>query len=357
MPRVINVMLCYLVFLLVFGILGVQVPPPRPALLARGLTSYFLLLTSYVFLLVLLARGLASAPSARLPRLPPCTCVIVTSSLRRVTCTPQLFGGKFTSCYVEGELSVGSASVSALDRRACLSAGHEWRTPHSGSFDDIRAACLLLFEMSSLEGWPVIMCAPRPSAPACRRTARTAEPRPVPHSATRHARHEHRPSHPTCLDPTPRAWTPPYVPGRHPTCLDATLRAWTPPCVPGRRDARLMLASYLGRYAGIDASTSESSHPTRDAHPLFALYFIVWVLAGGMVLINLFVGVLVEAFADVISAPCRELGESSARARPPGGSDRLLLTSRPPLLPIPRRPRVAHASPCRSSARRQGGRG
>ena len=38
--------------------------------------------------------------------------------------------------------------------------------------------------------------------------------------------------------------------------------------------------------------------PSLDRSPIKAIYFVVWVLAGGMVLVNLFVGVLVETFAE-----------------------------------------------------------
>ena len=139
MPRVVNVMLCYVLFLLVFGILGVQ-----------------------------------------------------------------LFGGRFAYCQTDGELSAAT-----LDHSACLAAGHVWAPPRSGSFDNIGSAALLLFEMSSLEGWPRIM------------------------------------------------------------------------------------------YAGVDAAPDGTQPPSPDGQLQYAVFFVVWVLAGGMVLLNLFVGVLVEAFADV----------------------------------------------------------
>ena len=140
MPRVVNVMLCYMTFLLVFGILGVQ-----------------------------------------------------------------LFAGHYASCRAPD----GSSVAGRLDRTACLEAGYEWANPASGSFDDIGSAMLLLFEMSSLEGWPLIM------------------------------------------------------------------------------------------YAGIDSAPDESHPPTADRNVALGLFFVLWVLSGGMVLLNLFVGVLVEAFADV----------------------------------------------------------
>ena len=49
-------------------------------------------------------------------------------------------------------------------------------------------------------------------------------------------------------------------------------------------------------YAGIDSAGIQDHSPSLDHNPARALYFIVWVLAGGMVLINLFVGVLVVTF-------------------------------------------------------------
>ena len=56
----------------------------------------------------------------------------------------QLFAGKFGSC---------DDSVSA-DKAACLAAGARWQqAPERGSFDNFLAAALMLFEISSLEGW------------------------------------------------------------------------------------------------------------------------------------------------------------------------------------------------------------
>ena len=95
-----------------------------------------------------------------------------------------------------------------IDRINCLASGGQWRNPSSGSFDDVWSACLLLFEMSSLEGWPTVM------------------------------------------------------------------------------------------YAGIDAAPVVDQSPALNRSPLAALYFVLWVLAGGMVLVNLFVGVLVETFSE-----------------------------------------------------------
>ena len=133
MPRAFNIMLVYVLFVLVFGILGVQ-----------------------------------------------------------------LFAGRFAAC---------SFDVS-LDRTECVAKGgaDAWQSPTGASFDNIGSACLLLFEMSSLEGWPAFM------------------------------------------------------------------------------------------YAGIDAAALTDQPPSLDRNPVLAIYFVAWVLAGGMVLINLFVGVLVVTF-------------------------------------------------------------
>ena len=112
----------------------------------------------------------------------------------------QIFSGKFGTC---------PADLSQPDKASCLAAGHAWRSsPHSGSFDNILSACLYLFEISSLEGWPTAM--------------------------------------------------------------------------------------YLGADAvGIDQS------PQTDFFYVSVLYFIAWIILGAFVVLNVFVGVLIDTFAKM----------------------------------------------------------
>ena len=56
----------------------------------------------------------------------------------------QLFAGAFYSC-------VDAPSYPTED--ACVAAGQTWANPTFGSFDNVLAASLLLFEMATLEGW------------------------------------------------------------------------------------------------------------------------------------------------------------------------------------------------------------
>ena len=62
----------------------------------------------------------------------------------------QLFGGRLSSCEGAPHLTT---------RQACADAGEEWRPPSFGSFDDVGAAALLLFEVATLEGWPDVLFA------------------------------------------------------------------------------------------------------------------------------------------------------------------------------------------------------
>ena len=135
MPRVVNILLVYLLFIIVFSILGIQ-----------------------------------------------------------------LFAGKFGSCPTDPSLR---------NRSACEAQAHYWRSaPEEGSFDDVGSAALLLFEMSSLEGWDTVL--------------------------------------------------------------------------------------YLGaNTVGVDvAGEVDASYP-------MVLFFIVWVFLGGQVVLNVFVGVLIDTFATM----------------------------------------------------------
>ena len=62
----------------------------------------------------------------------------------------QLFGGRLSSCEGAPHLTT---------RQACADAGEEWLAPPFGSFDDVGAAMLLLFEVATLEGWPDVLFA------------------------------------------------------------------------------------------------------------------------------------------------------------------------------------------------------
>ena len=62
----------------------------------------------------------------------------------------QLFGGKLASCEGAPEYST---------RAECEAAGEAWAPPAFGSFDNVGASALLLFEVSTLEGWPDVLFA------------------------------------------------------------------------------------------------------------------------------------------------------------------------------------------------------
>ena len=64
----------------------------------------------------------------------------------------QLFAGKFAAC----------DGADLPSKAACEAAGYAWVNPSWGSFDNVFAASLLLFEMSSLEGWPTVLYAVKP---------------------------------------------------------------------------------------------------------------------------------------------------------------------------------------------------
>ena len=64
----------------------------------------------------------------------------------------QLYRGRFNQCSDE------SNTVTADDRASCQATdGLKWGNPTFGHFDHIGAALLILFEVSTLEGWPDIM--------------------------------------------------------------------------------------------------------------------------------------------------------------------------------------------------------
>ena len=115
----------------------------------------------------------------------------------------QLFGGKFGSC---------ASDPSLPSKAACEAAGETWEArPELGSFDNIGDAMLMLFEVSSLEGWPNAM------------------------------------------------------------------------------------------YLGVDSVGVDLSRQT--SHNLAAgLFYVVWVLLGGFVVLNVFVGVLIDTFAKMENA-------------------------------------------------------
>ena len=90
----------------------------------------------------------------------------------------QLYAGAFAECRrtetgtcgcaacgddMPVRLSLAFRQINALDggqvitRASCLAAGHTWKNPPFGNFDNIMSAALLLFEVSSLEGWPTVM--------------------------------------------------------------------------------------------------------------------------------------------------------------------------------------------------------
>ena len=56
----------------------------------------------------------------------------------------QIFAGKLYSC---------PRDLSLQTEAACTAAGHAWTNPYLGSFDNVFSSSLLLFEVSSLEGW------------------------------------------------------------------------------------------------------------------------------------------------------------------------------------------------------------
>ena len=62
----------------------------------------------------------------------------------------QLLGGMLSSCDGASELAT---------RSACEAGGHKWHPPSWGSFDNVFASALLLFELSAVEGWTDVLYA------------------------------------------------------------------------------------------------------------------------------------------------------------------------------------------------------
>ena len=112
----------------------------------------------------------------------------------------QLFAGKFASCSLDGATTLA----------ACDAAGGVWANPPIGSFDDVGAASLLLFEMAGMEGWPDVM------------------------------------------------------------------------------------------YAGVDASNVDEA-PVVGYSYAQSIFFVAWIVVGGMFVVNLFVGIIVDTFAAIRS--------------------------------------------------------
>ena len=162
-PRVAQFMALYLVLLCIYGVLGVQ-------LLSGRLGSCVL--------------------TDATPHHPPES--LLTSD------AAQLRGGDEPSASPTDVLALSPPRL----RSACVAAGGAWLEAEYGSFDDIAAAMLMLFEVSSLARWAEIM------------------------------------------------------------------------------------------EDGVAAA------PTPQLAPLVGLYFVVWVLFGGLVLINMVVGVIVDRFAE-----------------------------------------------------------
>ena len=115
----------------------------------------------------------------------------------------QLFAGRFAYC-----ISPDPTIAAQMTHEGCTDAGGDWTNPEIGSFDNIGAALLILFETSTMEGWPDVMWA----------------------------------------------------------CIDA----------------------------------SETGHaPIKNYSMASGFYMLLWVLLGGMFLINVFVGVIVETFSEI----------------------------------------------------------
>ena len=73
----------------------------------------------------------------------------------------QLLGGRLSACALPG----ATADNLPTTRAACTAAGGEWRPPPFGSFDDVGSASLLLFEVSTLEGWASVLYAAVDASP------------------------------------------------------------------------------------------------------------------------------------------------------------------------------------------------
>jgi hypothetical protein len=49
-------------------------------------------------------------------------------------------------------------------------------------------------------------------------------------------------------------------------------------------------------WSGVD-STSPNLSPTKDSHPSYALFFVSFIMFGSLIILNLFVGVVVDTNA------------------------------------------------------------
>jgi hypothetical protein len=70
----------------------------------------------------------------------------------------QFFKGRFFQCELaaSGQLAVDSNGA-ALGKDACVGPGLLWKNPDFGSFDNIGLAMFFLFQLSTMEGWPIMM--------------------------------------------------------------------------------------------------------------------------------------------------------------------------------------------------------
>eukprot|EP00966_Prymnesium_polylepis_P266257 6150543-Prymnesium_polylepis.2 len=79
----------------------------------------------------------------------------------------QLFAGKLGSCkHFQAQFSLNPLDLFSptelevrKSRASCETAGGTWENPQFGSFDNIFSSALLLFEISTLEGWPSVVYA------------------------------------------------------------------------------------------------------------------------------------------------------------------------------------------------------
>ena len=163
----------------------------------------------------------------------------------------QLFAGQLQKCH----------TLEGASREACPPAAdgimQSWGNHEFGSFDNFLASALLLFEMSTLEGWLEVM------------------------------------------------------------------------------------------WAAIDATDVDQA-PVRDNKPARALFFVLWIVLGSMMLLNLFVGVLVNVFADMKRK--QEDGEEKDGAGVMTDEQKQYVESMESMLELrPKRvaPRPSH-SPCRA---------
>lgn len=98
---------------------------------------------------VVLAALMASVPKIARVFLISCLFYLVFGILG-----VQLFSGLMYRC----QLATDEFDVALVDKSTCLGlSGYEWVNPSYANFDDIGHALLTLFEVGSLEGWPLVM--------------------------------------------------------------------------------------------------------------------------------------------------------------------------------------------------------